>query len=345
MCESMSWDCLPICIGSLPYLDPAKAVDVVLEHLQRIPFWPQLPSIGFQENMYAQYSVHLPGAVIDNDKKRITVDLANYDPESFYAAVVSDDIDRFDHPAKSVHGLAELMKRELPKSVIALKGQVTGPVSLGLQVFDEKGKSVIYDETYSEIVRKNLNLMLRWQERALGEKFPRTVMFVDEPSLSLVGTPFAAISPEQVRTWIDEVFEGAKGHKGLHCCGNTDWPTVLATKIDILSFDAYSYGHTISLYPHAVASFLDRGGAISWGIVPNSEEALAKETMGSLLEKLDAAMEKLVAKGISKRRLVENALVSPQCGLGGLREETCEAALRMLVAVSNELRTRNGLEG
>ncbi len=345
MCESMSWDCLPLCIGSLPYTDPAKALDVVLEHLRRIPFWPQLPNIGFQENMYAQYSVHLPGAVIDEGKKRITVDLSHYDPESFYTAVVSDDVDHFVHPLRSFHGLAELMRRDLPKSTVAVKGQVTGPVSLGLQVFDENGKSVIYDETYSEIVRKNLNLMLRWQERELSSKCPRTIMFVDEPSLSLVGTPFAAISPEQVRTWIDEVFEGAKGSKGLHCCGNTDWPTVLATRIDILSFDAYAYGHTISLYPHAVASFLDRGGAISWGIVPNSEEALANETMGSLVDRLEAEMEKLVAKGIPKRSLVENALVSPQCGLGGLSEGTSEAAMRMLVAVSDELRRRNALEG
>jgi len=345
MCESMSWDCLPVCIGSLPYSDPAKAVDTIFEHLRRIPFWPQLPNIGFRENMYAQYSVHLPGAVIDEARKRITVNLTGYDPESFYTAVVSDDVDQFVHPIDSFHGLAELMDRQLPREAIAVKGQVTGPVSLGLQVFDEKGKSVIYDETYSEIVRKNLNLMLRWQERALSRKCPRTIMFVDEPSLSLVGTPFAAISAEQVRNWIDEVFEGVRGHRGLHCCGNTDWPTVLATKIDILSFDAYSYGHTISLYPHEVASFLDRGGTISWGIVPNSEEALAQETMGSLVEKLEVEMEKLVAKGIPKRKLVENALVSPQCGLGGLSEETSEAAMRMLVAVSNELRKRNGLEG
>ena len=341
---SMSWNCLPLCIGSLPHSDPAKAVDLVLRHLKRIPYWPQLPALGFRENMYAQYSIKLPGARIDEEGKRIIVDLANYDPHEFYEAVISEDLEHFALPRESFHGLHELLSRPLSEEAVAIKGQVTGPVSLGLQVFDSTGKSVIYDDAYGEIVRKNLNLMLRWQESKLREKCPRTIMFLDEPSLSLVGTPFAAISSSQVKAWIDEVFEGVKGCKGLHCCGNTDWPTVLDTKIDILSFDAYSYGHTISLYPGEVTSFLDRGGTIAWGMVPNSEEALNAETMGSLLERFDSSIERLVAKGIPRSKIVENSLVTPQCGLGGLSEELSETAVRMLVSLSEEFRKRNELE-
>ncbi len=340
----MLWGGLPLCIGSLPHKDPAKAVDLILDNLKQIPFWPQLPAMGFAENMYAQYAFRLPGATIDEAKRRITVDLGSLDPGRFYEAVVSEDASYFEHPRERFHGLYELLGRPLPQEAIALKGQVTGPVSLGLQVFDEKGKSVIYDEAYCEIIRRNVNLCARWQESRLSEKFGSTIVFIDEPSLSLVGTPFAAISSEQVRTWIDEAVEGLQGRKGLHCCGNTDWSTVLATDVDVLSFDAYDYGHTISLYPSDVTSFLDRGGMIAWGIVPNREETLGQETMGSLLEKLSAAIDKLVSKGVPRKNVVEASLITPQCGLEGLNEAVSEQAIRMLVSLSAEFRRRNGLE-
>ncbi|MGD1059948.1 MAG: hypothetical protein ABR879_00615 [Methanomassiliicoccales archaeon] len=328
----------------MPHKDPAKAVDLILRHLRRTPFWPQLPAMGFGENMYAQYAFRLPGAVVDEEGRRITVDLTTFEPERFYEAVVSDEVGYFEHPKEQFHGLYELLSRTLPRESVAIKGQVTGPVSLGLQIFDQNGKSIIYDDAYSEIVRRNVNLCLRWQESKLREKFGRTIMFVDEPSLSLVGTPFAAISSEQVRTWIDESVEGLKGQTGLHCCGNTDWSTVLSAEIDILSFDAYEYGHTISLYPSDVTSFLDRGGTIAWGIVPNREETLRQETLGSLLERLNGSIDRLVSKGVPRKKIVESSLVTPQCGLEGLDEGTSEDAVRMLVSLSDEFRRRNDLE-
>ena len=341
----MDWKCAPACIGSLPCSDPAQALDLVFRFLKEVPFWPQLPQLGFQENMYAQFSGLLPGALIDPVAKKITVDLDAYDAEAFYTAVLSDDLDYFSYPRGSFRGFYELKQRGIPKSAVAVKGQVTGPVSLGLQITDRTGKSVIYDEAYSEIVRKNLNCMLRWQERELRRKHERVLMFLDEPSLSLVGTPFAAISGEQVRAWIDEVYENASCIRGLHCCGNTDWPTVLSTSIDVLSFDAYSYGHTIALYPNEVAAFLERGGSIAWGIVPNQEDPLRLENAAGLLEKLDRIMSSLVSKGVSEDLLYRTSLLTPQCGLGPLDGATATEALVLLDQVSSACRSEHGLEG
>jgi len=341
----MDWKCLPVCIGSMPHLRAQQAVDVMLRHIKQIPYWPQLPALGFEENMYAQFATKLPGIRIDADGKRIYVDLSRYDPERFYTAVLSDDLNYFAYPRTSFHGFYEIMEEwQLPSTTLALKGQVTGPVSMGLQVVDQEGKSVIYDETYSEIVRKNLNMMVRWQERALRQKFPKVMMFLDEPSLSLIGTPFAAISKDQVIRWIDDVFEGVTSVKGLHCCGNTDWPMVLAAKIDILSFDAYNYGYTISLYPEEVKAFIDRGGQIAWGIVPNDEETLRSETVASLVERLERGMGALSAKGIPVQMLFNRSIITPQCGLGPLNdEELAEDALHLLKSVSEEMRRRFGL--
>lgn len=340
----MDWNCSPSCIGSLPHTDPAKAVDFVLDKLRTIPFWPQLPCRGFRENMYNQFACFLPGTRVDEERKKLTVDLGNYDPEDIYTRIVMEDVASFVLPKESFAGFYELMSRELPPTVKALKGQVTGPISLGLQVVDQDTKSIIYDETYFEIVRKNLNLMARWQESELRKKFPQTIIFLDEPYLSLIGTPFASVPPADVIRYINETMSGLEGTKGIHCCANTDWPLVMSTDADLLSFDAYDYGHTIVLYPEEVERFLKRGGCMSWGIIPNNEEIVAKESAPSLIERLETLIQGLEGKGVDRDLILRNSILTPQCGLGGVDEGMSSKVLDLLNGVSEELRTRNSLE-
>lgn len=343
-CRDMDWNCAPTCIGSLPHADPKAAVDLILGEEGIIPFWPQLPARGFNENMYAQYSTHLPGIVIDGSKKRITVDLRNYDPERFYTSVLSDSVEDFFHPEDCFSGLFEFMRRDMPGWVKAVKGQVTGPISTGLQIFDSEGRPALYDESYCEIIRKNLNMMARWQENLLRSKHPNTIMFLDEPSLSLLGTPFASVPWQEAKSWIDEVLAGLSSWKAIHCCGNTDWPNLMATTIDILSFDAYNYAYTIALYPEEVARFIERGGSLAWGIVPNNEEGMRSETVASIIERADSAMQMLVEKGIDREALLRSSLLTPECGLGGVDEPLAAQTIRTLVAVSRGLRAKHGLE-
>jgi len=340
----VDWNCAPTVIGSLPCTDPAKAVDLILEKLVAVPTWPQLPQVGFQENMYVQFMAGLPGVQVDNDKKKIRVNLADYDPEAIYTRILEDDADLFAFPQYGFSGFHEFMSRELPPSVRALKGQMTGPVSLGLQVTDLDDKPVIYDEAYAEIIRKSLNLMARWQERELHKKCPETVLFIDEPYLSIIGTPFASVSQADVTSWIAEVTTGLEGMTGIHCCANTDWPFVMSMGIDVLSFDAYDYGYTISLYPEEVDRFLRSGGSLAWGVVPNHEEPFLLETASSLADRVEGLMASLVNKGLDQDLLLRRSLLTPQCGLGGLDVKVGERVLDLLVETSDELCSRHSLE-
>lgn len=340
----MAWNCAPTCIGSLPFTDPVRSLDEIMSRLSEIPYWPQLPARGFQENMYAQYAANLPGAVIDGKEKRVTVDLGNYDPEDFYNRIINDDVDSFAYPEGSFSGFYELMRRQLPKGAAAVKGQVIGPVSAGLQIVDQNGRPVIYDEAYGEIVRRNLNMCVRWQERQLHKLSDRVIIFLDEPSLSLIGTPFASVSGENVISWIDEVFEGVRSIRGLHCCGNTDWPMVLSTSVELLSFDSYNYGFSVSLYPGQLDAFLNRGGTLSWGLVPTMSHRLETETVDSLLVRFDSTIDELVGKGLNREMLLRQSIITPQCGLGGLAEEETLHVLDLLVGVSEAIRSKNGLE-
>ena len=333
----MDWNFATTLIGSLPYASAEEGVNRIIEGNVVCPSWPQLSGRGYTESMYLQTGERLPGLQINDDK--MAVDLNDYDPTEAYMAILGEDVDYFTPSEEHNAGLFELMKRDLAQ-YMAVKGQVTGPISEGLQVQDLTGRSVIYDESYNEIVRKTVNMCAKWQARELKKLNDNVIMFFDEPSLSLLGTPFASISTEEAVKWIDESIEGVDAFTAIHCCGNTDWPMVLSTQIDILNFDAYAYGKALVLYPEEIAAFLERGGALAWGIVPNNEVA-KDETPESLADRIDEFIDILVSKGVDRDLLLKRSLITPQCGLGGTDEELVCPILALLKGTSDELRRRH----
>ena len=333
----MDWNFATTLIGSLPYSDPAEAADAVLGAGLSCPSWPQLSGRGYTESMYLQTGERLPGLRVDGG--RMAVDLDDYDPMEAYMAILGEDVQYFAPSEEHNAGLYELLGRDV-SSCTAVKGQVTGPISEGLQVQDLTGRSVIYDESYCEIVRRTVNMCAKWQAAELKKRNANVIMFFDEPSLSLLGTPFAAISSDDAVRWIDEAIDGVDAFTAIHCCGNTDWPMVLRTKIDILNFDAYAYGRALTLYPAEVSAFLERGGSLAWGIVPNNEAAM-DETPGSLADMVDGFMADLAAKGVDPGLMARCSLVTPQCGLGGADPALVPRVLELLRETSEELRRRH----
>jgi methionine synthase II (cobalamin-independent) len=329
-------------IGSLPYGNAKTALDKILDGRVTYPAWPQLPALGYSESMYVQTGCYLPGIEIDENAKRISADTVNYDPTEIYTAILSGNLSYFGHPDKYHRGLYEFILRDLSKYK-AVKGQVTGPISEGLQILDKNGRPVIYDDTYSEIVRRTVNMAAKWQANGLTKCNGNVIMFFDEPSLTLLGTPFASISNDTAKEWINESMEGLECDKAIHCCGNTDWSLVLGTNIDILSFDAYAYGHTVAMFPDEVSGFLERGGTLSWGLIPSSDETVESENSDNLVKIFKENINALVKKGINEDMIIRRSMVTPQCGLGGLDVKNADKALNMLSEVSNAMRAHYGV--
>lgn len=335
----MDWNFATTLIGSQPYVNSVESVDITLDGRVACPSWPQLPTRGINESMYVQTGTHLPGLTIDGDK--ISVDLGNYDPTEIYTAIISEDIDYFIHPPELYEGMYEFLNRDLSKFE-AVKGQVTGPISEGLQILDKESRPVIYDESYCEIVRKTVNMTAKWQARRLAMANGNVIIFFDEPSLSILGTPFASVSDEQAKTWINEAMDGVDAFRGIHCCGNTNWAMILSTDIDILSFDAYNYGDNLLMYPNELTEFLSKGKCIAWGIVPNSDEAVEKETVETIVAKLESLFDKLEEKGINRKKAAHQSMITPQCGLSGLTPENANKVFDLLDGVSKEMKRRYG---
>ncbi|MCK4368383.1 MAG: methionine synthase [Dehalococcoidales bacterium] len=337
----IEFGCLPTIIGSMPHTDPAEACALVSHHLKDIPAWPQLPKRSFKENMYAQFSQGFPGAVLKDDSLYVDRSQDLDKPlEKLYAAYLDNDVDKYpispDYAAglHSFLGLTNL-------SPLAVKGQVTGPVTWGLTVADNEGKAIIYDDVLADAMAKFLRLKAGWQEKELSQISKNTIIFVDEPYMASFGSVSVPLSKEKVVSLLDEVLGGIGGLKGVHCCGNTDWSVLLSTKIDILSFDAYNYAQSLSLYPSEVKSFLDRKGNIAWGIVPNDELLLAKETAASLKDRLEEAMAPFTRKGVPFKQLIEQGLLTPSCGLAPLNTtDAAGRALELLAELSAKIRKR-----
>jgi len=332
--------CLPTVIGSMPHTNPSEACSLVSHYLRDIPAWPQLPKRSFRENMYAQFSQGFPGVVIEADKIFIDRSQDLDKPlEKLYAAYLDNDFDKYPTSAEYAAGLHSLLSLT-NLSPLAVKGQITGPVTWGLTVTDDSRRAIIYDDILGDAVARLLKLKVSWQEKALSKISKNTIIFVDEPYMAAFGSVGVSLSRERIISLLDEVFSGISGLKGVHCCGNTDWSVLLETSADIISFDAYNYAQSLSLYPAEVKRFLDRKGIIAWGIIPNTEESLAKETVASLNDRLEEAMAPFTRKGIRFKQLIEQGLLTPSCGLATLPVEATAPALGLLAELSAKIRRR-----
>ena len=348
---SIEFGCLPTVIGSMPHTDPSAACSQVVHYLKDIPAWPQLPKRSFLENMYVQFSQGFPGAVVTEEIRTITrreeesiyIDRSqdlDRPLEDLYAAYLENDIDKYPVSPDYAAGLHSFLALK-DLSPLAVKGQVTGPVTWGLTIKDLSGRFVLYDDILGDAVAKFLRLKASWQEKELRKISPNTIIFVDEPYMVAYGAISVSLSRERVISLLEEVFRGISRLKGVHCCGNTDWSVLLDTSADIISFDAYNYAQSLSLYPAEIKKFLDRKGTIAWGIVPNDEESLAKEkeSVASLKDRLEEAMAPFTRKGIPFKQLIEQGLLTPSCGLAPLATEEASArALELLAELSAKIR-------
>ena len=341
MPSRIEFGCSPTAIGTMPHTDPKEACSVIAKYLPALPAWPQLPKRSHLENMYAQFSEGFPGVVLEGDKVYVERS-AEFDSqlEQLYTASSENNPDDYAISAEYAAGLhaCTALKERCPQMV---KGQVTGPITWGLCVTDRDQRGILYDELLAEALAKFLRLKAMWQERFLRTISPDTLIFVDEPYLTSLGSAFVAIPNEQVTTLLEEVFSGIEGLKGVHCCSSTDWSLLLRSGIDILNFDAYNFMNSVSLYPQELKNFLDKDGFIAWGIVPTSK-AVNSEDSNSLIKRLEEGMELLVDKKISRDKLLGSTLVTPSCGCGTMDAEDADRVLSLTREVSNSLKKKYG---
>jgi len=245
------------------------------------------------------------------------------------------------------NGYKELSNMTEPSSQVQyVKGQLAGPLTIGLQLKDDKGRYIYYDEQLRDVLVKTLAMHARWQAVTLGELGFPVIIFIDEPGIRALGQfSYITVTREMILEDMKAIFDAARSEgavTGVHSCDAIDWSVLFdMPEVEIVSFDAYGYFKSLLPYKKSLKAFVERGGVLAWGIVPTSD-AVFEEDMGSLVKKMDGQWEELVKRGIDMDTLSRQALITPSCGAGLLSEEAAERIYRLAAEVSGILRERAG---
>ena len=329
-------------MGILPHRDAARAL--ALATTVDLPFWPQLPKMGFYEDMYVQASENFPGIVLEPEERRIRFETGKFYAELEHVLMNMENEAFFRMSPLFSATYRSFLSRDL-SSCVSIRGQLEGPVSFGLNVLDEDKKPIIYNDDVRALLFDFMARKANCQLRELKEKNARAFLFIDEPGLQSVFSALSGYTADAARTDLEGFLAQIEHPRGIHLCGNPDWDFLLHLDIDILSFNAYNCGEIFVKYRDALRGFLEEGGMLGWGIVPANFDEFVQESAEGLIDRTEALWRELEETGFDLPGLLSQSILMPAtCALTNPDgAETVEKTYDTLKAVSRTLRERHHL--
>jgi hypothetical protein len=328
---------LTTAMAVMPHTDVNRALEAALS--LDVPFWPQLPNYSYYEDMYVQAAEHFPGIILDMEHRTLRFSMDKFIDE------IEDTMSRFEEPeyfdVSKTYSVVyhRFLEKDLADRA-GIRGQLEGPVSFGFNILDQNDRPILFDDTVRpfmlEFMAKRINVQLDRLKKCNQNAF----MFVDEPGLQFLFSAMSGYGDIRAKQDLDIFFAMIDRPRGIHLCGNPDWDFLLGLDLDILSLDVYTNAEIFSSYARSIKQFLDKGGIISWGIVPTGFETFAAENIPSLINRLETVWKILRKKGIDTIQLLEQSLLSPAtcCLINPDKEKTVEMAFKSANQISRQLR-------
>ncbi|NLL19051.1 MAG: hypothetical protein GX262_08490 [Clostridia bacterium] len=339
-------------IGSTPFTDADEALAMVIKYLPDLPHWPQMPRTRREHFFYQSMTPFLDlGLLIIPETGHPFVQSEGVEDRfaAFYERYLTvketgEGLDYFGIPQEAGEGLYrfcdKMMERD-NRELIGAKGQIAGPLYIGLNLSDQDRRPIFYHPELKDILVKTLALNAVWQAKKLGQ-IASPVIFVDDPAIAGWGTAtHVALSRSDMVSALKEIaneVHDAGGLVGAHSCAGIDWTVLIEAGIDIISFDAYYYFESLLGFAPQLQEFLVKGGMLAWGMVPTSH-AIWEEDLDTLLLKFEEQQRRLVAAGVTQELLDTNTLITPSCGTGLLEIEEAERVYTLTAAMSAKLRS------
>lgn len=296
-------------MGIMPHRDVEQALKLTLG--LDIPFWPQLPHVSYYEDMYAQFSQHFPGIVLDEENKKLSFVYSKFEAE------LPDYISRMEDPATFMlsERYSVVYHRFLAENLAgfeAVRGQLIGPVSFGFRVVDEDKRPIIYNENVRPVLYDFIARKINAQLHELQQKNSNAFVWLDEPGLSWVFSGMSGYNDQTAKNDYRDFLSDVEGTRALHLCANVNLDYLLDMGNDLLSFDAYQIKLMAKGYAASVARFITDGGVICWGIVPTDSDNQAIQTPESLAEVL-VEYWKVVSDntGLAMEQIARQSLLAP----------------------------------
>ena len=139
-------------IGSFPTLTAEPALNLIFNHIPELPHWPQLPAKGSKEGLVRQYlSPLLEFGLLAESPRRSPFFLTGAEEwlellTDFYSKVLEnhseETIASFGLPqdvASGFYAFLHYLQEFGVGPACCLKGQLTGPLTIGIVVTDEAG--------------------------------------------------------------------------------------------------------------------------------------------------------------------------------------------------------------
>jgi hypothetical protein len=337
-------------VGSLPYHEADAGLDLIWRFVPKIPHWPQLPQVGSESSFVGQFLRVLvdTGVLEDFAQPRFRVDAPDWSERMacFYECYLEAEaggqsaLERFGFTPEGglgFEGFCEDLRRKGTREALMLKGQLSGPITLGMQITDQNRRASYYDELQRDLLVKSLAMHGRWQTRTLAQYGLPVLVSIDDPGLYGYGaSTYLTLDRQTLIDNLNEIAEGIMeegGIPGVHVCAGTDWTLLFDSKVRIINFDAYEYMTSMSVLAGPLEEYLQKGGILSWGIVPTSAKAW-DESVESLRERLEANIADLVDRGVDEGRLRTQSMLTPSCGTGTLAIPLAERIYELLHGLS-----------
>lgn len=342
---------LPLAIGSLPHTDTASAIKLIQETMGEIPHWPQLPYRSPMETMVNQYAYPLINlGLVANEEGKLTFDAsqdhwknAAVDFYKRYQDIKDGKIDNMDffsipeEAAQGFYAFFQKLKAGEMGDPLYVKGQIIGPITLATQITDPNHQSAYTHPELREIIVKSLALQAYSQTKILSQFGKQVIIFMDEPGLyAFSRSDSAPLDRQQITLELNAVIDAihsAEGIAGIHICASTDWSMIFASRTDIVNFDAYEYFAAMTFYPEQLKAFLERGGILAWGLIPTNAEVLelAADDLKTLFY---TCVDDLANQGVPKELLLQQALITPTCGVGNCSVAVAEKVYHLTAEVA-----------
>lgn len=306
-------------VGSLPGTDIAEAQRIVLGELPALPHLAELPARG-------------PGADLIGRTAGLLVEL----PVELYAARWRIAL----RPGRDLRRARDLMERDLDQLAEQAEGyagpvkvQVGGPFTLAAALELPIGGRMLGDPGAVRDLAGSLAEGVREHVVAVTRRLPRAsvLLQLDEPSLPAVlagrvptESGFAthrAVESGDAAALLRTVLEAAGVPAVVHCCA-PDVPLEL-----IRSAGAVGVALDLSLVTDLdpLGEAIDAGLGLLAGAAPTQPPSTGRApTSAEVADRVRQLWDRL---GFPRRRLAEQVVVTPACGLAGASPQYARAVL------------------
>ncbi|MEU5877946.1 methionine synthase [Spirillospora sp. NPDC047279] len=304
-------------VGSYPGIDAAETIRVVLGELPGLPHLPELPARG-------------PGADMIGRTAGLLVDLAvHVEPSGwrFSDRPGRDTRRSHDHLVRDLDLLEEVAEGRTGP----LKIQVCGPWTLAAGIELRSGDRALKDPGAVRDLTASLAEGVARHVADVRRRLPgaEILLQLDEPSLpaALAGEiPSASgfsrlrpVEPPVAEEMIRRVIEAPGAFPVVHCCAR-DVPYTL-----LRGAGAKAISVDLALVPRAddaLGETIDAGVALFLGVLPGTDTVLPR------LQATAAPVRELWRRfGFPERRLAEQVVITPACGLAGASPRYVRSAL------------------